>query len=569
MPSSLRRRLDSGGQRSQEAQQQIAEPQRLFAFAPWGGFCPDLPAALADLRDCEDVYGLVPIRGRLLPPIGAARIGASTLPLGNAVLPSGSPQPVTGVFGYRDPLTNTYRRYALTSDPTIGFMAELISDNWTDIPYAGAGFGITGVDLSTLFDFASFASDNGIIFTNNFDPVYRHTAGGADYTDFSTVPALNPFKAASVTSAFDRIFFLDTTENSVHFPNRLRYTTRGGGASLSGLGSGFFDNPEAGSTGVSVRKLGAVVAAYFRSAVAFFWETGDVNNPLRREYVTTERGLIGRHAVADLGGGEHFGIFTDGWFILREDKSFVELGQREVDGARFPKWHEYFYGRVNTEHFDRIFAEYDSQRRGVWVLWADADGASPNQLWFYDIRTDTVWPQQLPGYPNVLGTFASISDSIGFDEIIGSYPDVTVSYQQLEVREGMPLIAYGAPNGLVFIQSLATYTIDGIAPPYLYRTHRMPLGQPGLMKSPDTLYLSHLQQGSAGPDIQVELFADDGTDAAVIVQQSVSAGNHATDYANGNSSGSTVGVSISGVHPVGLADMQLNVIYPAGGMHKK
>lgn len=570
MPSQLKRRLDGG--RSLEAQRQVAEPQRLSAIAPWGGFCPDLPVYLCTLGDCENVYGLIPIRGRLLPPIGISRLGSSTLPLGDSTPPAAVGQPVTGLFGIRDAVTDAYRRYAVTSDATLGHFNELITGNWTDIPYTGVGAGITGdstLPFTTTFDFSSFTPDNLVVFTNNLDPVYKHTAGGANYTDFTTAGGLAPFKAVSTAVAFDRVFFLNTSENGTRHSDRLRYTTRGASANLTGLGSGFFDSPEANSAGVAVEKLGATLVAYFRRAVAFFWETGDVSAPLRREYVTTERGLLGKHSFCDLGGGEHFGIYNDGWFILREDKSFVELGQRVVDGAKFPKWHEHFYGRINTEYLDIIDCEYDSQRRGVWILWTDADSIGPNQLWFYDIRTDTAWPQIYPGYPGVLGTYASLSDSLSYDEATAPYPDYNVSYQQLEVREGMPLIVYGGPNGLVFIQNLSTYTVDLNVTSYLYQTHMMPVGRPDLLKVPDTFYLAHLQQGSPGPQILVELFGDIQSKMGLIDQQSLSPGNTATGYTNSDVCGSTVGATVSGSHPVGLVGMELELLYPTGKVHRQ
>src|SRR3990167_377060 len=344
MPSRLgriRRRLDPGGQRSQAFQVSSSEGQPIRFAAPWGGYTPDLSSAIAAPTDAHALQGFLPLSGGMYPATGFAQLDSDSLPLASS-------EPVVGVPFVYDTLVSpiVLRRYAITADATLGNLYELGAD-WTNIPYTGAGAGFSGDPTGagvaqTLCDSAYYALGNFLILTNGYDAVYQHVPGGANYTDFSPA-VLNTFKAKSVCSAFERIFFLNTSEAGTGFPNRLRGTTRSATPSLSGLGSVLISFDEIQADGVACRKLGSSMAVYFRRGVAFCRETGNITVPVVRDYVSLERGLVGTLAVCDLGSGVHFGIFNDGWFLLDDHGRFTEVGLREIEGSAHSKWRQTFY----------------------------------------------------------------------------------------------------------------------------------------------------------------------------------------------------------------------------------
>ncbi len=548
----------------------LSEPVPLRLAAPWGGYTPDLSSAVAEWTDAHSLQGFLPLNGGLYPVTGWARLDANSLPLGTP-----SAEPVVGLPFVYDTLTTpiTLRRYAVTAEAVLGQFYEL-GASWTNIPYAGAGAGFSGNTATpgvaqTLCDFAYFALANRLIMTNGFDPVYQHTPGGADYTDFSPA-VLNTFKAKSVASAFERVFFLNTSEAGTPFPNRLRGTTRSATPSLSGLGAVLISFDEIQADGLAVRKIGSSLAVYFRKGVAFCRETGNLTVPVIRDYVSLERGLIGTFAVTDLGGGVHFGIFNDGWFLLDDNGRFLEIGQRDVGGQKYNKWRTTFYRELNMQRADRVSVAYDSPRRLVWVLWPDEGSDDPNRLWAYHIDTDSVWPQDniFEAYPNILGRTASTSEATSYSTITTTYEGESMTYADFDQKQGEELVVAGTRTGLVYAQAPRIVTVDDVLPSYQYRTPRSPLESASYVKTLDRLDLAYVQQNNV-TDIAVT-FSNEHTNvpAGTLPQISASVGDLSIGYVNAKCSGATLGFEVSGTHPLAITEIQAHVKSTGGKTRK-
>jgi len=578
MPSNLgtprQRRFDRSGQKTNEALEAISAGQKIVITAPFGGFCPDLGPNIADFRDCSELRGLISLGGRLVPAPGFIRLGTATLPLGDASPPAAAvdAQPVTGLLSYRDSLVSggTNRRYAVTANTTLGRFYELVGSTWTHIPYTGAGAGLSGSSAGagaaqTLCDFASYPAANSIYLSNGFDAVYVYVPGAANYTEF-TAGAFTPFKARTICTAFDRVFFLNTTEAGSARPFRLRYTNRSATPDLTSLGSGQIDFLEVSSEGTAVRRIGNFLAVYFKRGTAFLRETGDVFDPFRREYISTSRGVIGPYAVTDLGTGRHFGIFNDGWFFLDDDGKFTEAGQRATELAVFSKWTRTFYQQLNTEQLGRTFVQYDPLFRIIWVLWTDTSSSHPNRLWAYDTTSDTVWPLEtnFPEMPNVLQLYTSLSDTVTYAGAGGLFYDTTTqSYSQFEIREGLDLLSYGTRSGLVLTQDPRLITVDSMVPTWQYKTFKSALGRPDLIKTWSKLQATYVQSELA-PPFNAVLHADSQAVSVPLEQVNEMPGDPSLDYANEIVSGVTIGTEVSGQHPVAITDLLIELRYDGG-----
>ena len=577
MPSALQRfRPRVGGNRLQE-QAQLSQPELVSVRPTWGGYCPDLAPELTDWRDAAMMSGLVSIGGRLRSPPGFERLDPDSLPLGTNTPPAGAgnEEPVVGIYAYRDALVSggTNRRYAVTADDTLGHLYEL-SGNWTNIPAAAAAVltgntGGAGV-AQTLADFASFPTDNLIIIANGFNVVFKHTPGGANYAEFSPA-VLNPFIARTVCTFADRICFLNTSESGTVKPYRFRYTTTEASAPLTGSGSGFIDFLEVESEGTALRRLGNFLAAYFKRGTVLLRRTGDPQDPFRFDYASTKRGVLGPFAVTDVGPGRHFGIFNDGWFYLEDDGQFTEVGLRSSDFGVNHKWKRTFYNNLNTEQAGRTFVQRDPLFDFYWILWADTTSDHPNRVWIYVPSIDAVFPQDgsYTTFPNVIALSSTLSDTTRYADGAGlTYDQLTESYSNFEVKEGLDVVTYGTRTGLVLAEDPRLFKIDGVAPNYSHLAHPVPLGRPDLLKMADRTDVVYAQQAQTAPDIGVSMLIDENTFSQSIEQRIVAPGTSVTDYVNFEETGALFALGLAGQHPAEFITVQPHIRYTGGKVVK-
>lgn len=585
--SRTRRRLDPSGGKSAAAQDAAGQAVPVPIEPPFGGYTPDLPPALCTWGDAQrSLNGLVNTRGTLASPPGYLRFGASTLPLGDATPPAASVdvQPVVALFLQRDiaALPVQLRRYAVTANSTLGRLYEFAGSVWTDIPYTGAGAGLTGgagaAAPKILVDVAFYPLDNKLYLTNLLDPVYKYAPGGANYTDFSPA-VLNPFKAKSVTSAFQRVLFLNTNEGGSTFTNRLRYTTTGAAPSLSGTGAGFIDLDEVSGEGVAVRKIGNRAVAYFRHGTVFFRDTGSLTpSPIARDYVTRERGLLGTFAVCEVSRGTHFGIFDDGWFFVNEDGLMTEAGLFYVGDREFPKWRDTFYKRLNYIEAGRIQTAYNPRRHQIEILWPSSGQSDLNEYWIYDIGTDTVWPCSssfAAAMPNVLSFLAIGNQTETWNSIGTTWETETRLWDELADLEGASVIAVGTRNGLVLGQDTSVYAVDGVIPFYEFLSARSDASLPSIVKHFNRLDLHYeIRVGMNAPNISAIFDTDAGVGEApgqVVVslpQLSGTLGSRIVQYATSNITGHTLSWGISGQAPV-MIHKALAFVTPIGLTYRK
>jgi hypothetical protein len=200
------------------------------------------------------------------------------------------------------------------------------------------------------------------------------------------------------------VVFLGTSENGVSYPQRVRWTSQSWTDLTSATqiwdnlvdgGAGGLDLVEFAGKGLRILPQGDRIVAYFSDGVAVLEPTGRTVPAFLRSYITKTRGLLGKGSVIDIGGGIHFGIFTDGFWLFTAGGEWQEVGIGEFNGVRSRKWTEYFFDALNQIQADRITMGYDQERKLIYISFPSSTAGTgvPALTWVYELGTDRVWPQ--------------------------------------------------------------------------------------------------------------------------------------------------------------------------------
>jgi hypothetical protein len=274
---------------------------------------------------------------------------------------------------------------------------------------------------SAFYPFPNTGSQQGILVWSNggFDTTnariyyFPSNAGGTQYNNLPT-PTARPdlssgasFNCRSLCVFGERLVVLNTMESGAS-PNRsqpqqLRWTvpswTTVTAANWSGRGSGFARMTQFNGAGVAVRTIGDRMAVYMEDGVALLKKTGEYQAPFTLDYATLRRGLLGTKAVCQVGGGIHFGVFTDGFFLFSANGSWEELGTQVQKGTRVRKWTDYFFTILNRQYQHKMVTFYDEERHLVYISFPSVGSTSNNNLWVYEMEADRMWPQDWTRFP--------------------------------------------------------------------------------------------------------------------------------------------------------------------------
>jgi hypothetical protein len=579
-----RRYLDTQGRNSRARLGSIVRNRAVQLSAPWGGFTPDLPRQAITLADAQSTNTMISHQGDLRLNFGFGQVDSANLPLDTG-------NPVVGLMSYRELASpQNVRQFAVTAAAT-GRLFELVAGTWTERALEAGHTVLTGT-ASDLVDWTFFPPGDFIVFCNGVeaDPAMQFAVGANTYGEFNFGdnwpgggdPDL--FRARSVESADDRLVFLGTNEGGTSFFNRVRWTTVGSNATLTptSLGAGFINLDEL-SVGLKVLRSGHTIAAYFDNGVAVLTRTGLAAEAFRRVYISHERGLLGTHAVTQLGGGWHFGIFTDGWYIVNPAQNeWREVGLRDINGKLFPKWRDTFYSILNRDAVGRIALAFDRDTHHIKIAFPTGQSTANDTVWDYDIDEDSVWPDG--GYgtdvPNIWGkpgfdedtSVAWSAFAVGDPAILdagdwGDTPETWASFANQAVRF---LPTHGTTAGYVFrhiqpggalTRELSTGTVT---PTYSYQSHLSPLGHQSQLKVIDKLHVSYIKDSSQEPigvttrsanqSFTANMNTTKGNDGEVQVEP-ISPGRVAGNY---------IGYTLAGTGPVRLPGVEVEYEFEGG-----
>ena len=273
------------------------------------------------------------------------------------------------------------------------------------------------------------------IFTNDVDEVMVFPSSSAEsiagthayepLVDETSSPDLDGgdgigFKCKSVETWNGRVYFFNTEENGTRRQTRLRRTAKFTADPMTTLvGSGFFDFREFIGEGLRIETLDEVLACYFSDGLAFMRPTGVPTSPDEPQTISLERGLMGTHAVTPLGRNVHFGVFTDGWWLIDQSGRWQELGVVNIDGKTIPKWRQTFYDDIPADQRHRVYTYYDQPNNLIYVARPTSSNPDPQEVWIYDPTSDRVFIENYP--VTCFGTFTPrLQAGVTIDALVGT-----------------------------------------------------------------------------------------------------------------------------------------------------
>lgn len=580
----LYRRFDHQSRGSRAAGPGL-RPNVIWIRGPWPGWEPDLNPNQATPGAARDTLGMIDREGTLTHQNGFEKVGSAYLPLGGTSPPDvGSEEPVVCIAMGRTKSTQAVRRYAITGDSTLGHFYELVAGVWDEIPFdTNASSGPAGIvcdssdPASTLFDSAHYSEADYTVFASGSANGLIRFPGivATEYEYLAGLGSLTTLTANSVCRAEERLHAFGTVENGTSFPTRWRWTNKGASGAFdpTGTGAGFADlASELGGEGIAVRQLGPKMALYTTTGTLLARRTNQTTDPFAKDYVAEGRGLLSTHSVAQIAPGIHFGIFTDGWFMLRSDGTWNELG---VTDKGYHKWRREFYGSLDWTNRKRVICEYDENDHWVYIAFPQtgAAGNGPSVVWVYDIINNTCWPAPDWTYkPNVFGGIVEeASTGLTWGDFTGiPWSSGTGSWGSYESTTGQRRVLHGTANGLVYVHLPSLVTQDGVLPSYRYQSHYFAGEAPEAHKKIDGLYLGYtrVQDADAADPSPVSLSYqnEDGTQAIGAIEQTKGTVNtEQVDFTNpGAVSGLQHRFVVSGTTPIKIGAVGVQITGSSG-----
>lgn len=417
------------------------------------------------------------------------------LPLGGDTVPfpgAGNGSPIVALESFPDTMGGGYgSTLALTSNTAANGPGTIFYYNaasWTEATdFDAVGF---TTDDSHVYDHALYPNSymtgalappkGSWIVTNGVrTPAsarvahYPSSAGWGFYQSLlvpTGTPDLTPFGCRSVAVANERVYVLNTLEGALanrRKPQRLRWTSIGfpyiNTTNWNDPGAGALDLSRFRGEGVKVLQIGNKLAVYFEDGVALLQWTGS-RPPHTIAFESRQRGLLGTRAVVDIGGGIHFGAFTDGFWLFTQDGEWREFGAVNEGGIKFRPFSDYFTNTRNKTYDYRVTTFYDSERRLIELHFASGSSTVLDERWILDIQTEQAFKM----------------DSV-VSGLTAQYSNCGIFGQNL-ARNANRLLR-GSTTGYVWeniLTSIATSTVlrDGVAPTWEYNTEYVDYGDP-------------------------------------------------------------------------------------------
>jgi len=601
---------------------------------PWQGHCPDSNPITADISMFLDCRGLMPYHGVLTIDAGFEKYedeAAATLPLGGSNIgptapSSGTPltnttialaQPVIG-FGEiirRDVGTDRNWLYCITgvsaltagTESPVGFVWAYspLTDAWENVPWNDADTSGTEIaaDRDQLYDtafypFGGTGISGGdrpgmlvICDTTKGDEVYVVDPGAnllvppsglqppGEYDTWGQINAAT-FKATSVEVLDGRVCFLNTDEDSGSEKNRVRFSAvrLTDPTDFTAPGAGSIDWGDFTGDGLRILRLADVGVCYFTDGVGFLRRNFQQNRPFLLQYLTTTRGLLSTFAVCKINEDIHFGLFTDGWYYLKSDGSFTEAGNRQ--GTQENRWFDTFYGSLDRDNIHRLTISYDRYFHRVRVAWPNKVSGLQD-IWVYDIDTDSVWPDQIYEVTQwgITDPVLEIGDT--WSSAAGQWIEYGGSWLDAGPTFGDRTVIHGDSNGYTFIRNngVTTQALPTLVEPLVQdiawsiTTHKPEFGDPQTMVvSGQTRILHRGMTSSPGVSFTLGVSTEDGVSYTETLNMGTDnlpdVGVPISQYTNHHVSSPRLGLVISGVGPPHIYSLQLTLM-PETGLQLK
>lgn len=581
------RRFDSQGNNSRESGNRLTS-QVGWIRGPWPGYEPDLSPAQATPGSATTVDSLIDREGTLTHQNGFDRVGPATLPLGDTTPPASSAaaEPIVCIAEGRTKATQAIRRYAITSNTTAsgyGHFYELVAGTWTHRAFnatsGGNGYtGDSGDPGATLADSAHYTTADYTVFAGGQGNLLYRFPGLTIANEFEALAglgSLTTLAANSILFSEERLHVFGTAEGGTFYPTRWRWTSKGASGQFDPTltGAGFVEVGELGGEALAIRNIGTKIALYTTQGVQFARRTGQTTDPFAKDYTCYDRGALSTQSVVNVGSGVHFGIFTDGWFLLRYDGVWEERG---LTDKGYHKWQREFYGTLDWANKKRIICAFDENNSWVYIAFPQAGSSEngPSTVWVYDVLHDTCWPAPNWQYkPNVFGVLteeASVGATWG--SLTSPWSSGSASWGRYESQTGQRRILHGtggqvgaAGCGLVFVHNPASVEQDGVLPNYSYKTHYLVGDRPDLHKKVEALHVQYtrVQADNGTEPTPISLAVENENGRLVVGSVDHTKGTPTTQQTDFASPGVVSGLqhrfTVSGIAPIKISGLGIQV----------
>jgi len=284
---------------------------------------------------------------------------------------------------------------------------------------------------------------------------------------------------------------LNLDEGGTLRPRRVRWTDTAAVPVLVGAGAGFIEFDEFHGEGLRVLAFQHLCACYFEDGVGFLRRTGLTNNPYSREYVSKERGLLGKFAVCRVSGDQHFGIFTDGFFFFSSSGVWTEAGTLNIKVGVAESWTRTFFRLLNAEEKNRIQVSFNKAVSRIRISFPLGTEEDTNATWNYDMATDTMWPDE-KYTPTCWGEAAQlVAAGVPWGGMVGNWANVLGTWGSYAPIYGDRAVIHGTWDGLVFLHSPSLYTRDENSITWYFTTHLFSATDVYSIKSTERITVEH------------------------------------------------------------------------------
>jgi hypothetical protein len=465
---------------------------------PFLGWCPDLPMEMAALNGYRDGYGVIgqPWRGGLgyyLRPDDGWKTLGTTLPLASG-------RACVGLADIRLD-SGDYEGYAIhagvTSTTAITMSRLQTNVTWATVTKDAAANTLQ-TDRDVLFDSCVFpygaptrssAINQAVIIwagsNEDNNPVEvlvtPDATGVGTYDELDRFSALDPFMAASVCTFESKVLFLNTDEAGTAYPFRLRYSAEGtADPDPAEAGSGYYEFVEFNRPGLKVRPIGGKVACYFGDGMAFLRPTGIPGDAFTLDYLTKERGLMSKGSVIPVADDVHFGIFTDGFWLVNSVGQWRRVGAVNVGGQSFDKFWATFISELAVGQRHRIAITYDAVRRMVRIAYPTTSEAENKNVVNITLNEgdDVAWRDFYTSPVTAWGRWATLIRSAttwaDLDAAGTTWAELFTSgtlWSDFLAAYGTSTVIQANDAGYVFQRDPVLFTQNGVTPAWLLDFH--------------------------------------------------------------------------------------------------
>ncbi len=288
--------------------------------------------------------------------------------------------------------------------------------------------------------------DDYLMFTNNVDPVYKFTPGGAPTieeidTEFDSGSAGNDLDTCLMVMRYKgRAIFFNTKENGTRYPRRARWSLSGAFESHDTTGLAFADAPSHLGAIITGQMIADRIYIGFEQGWMELVDTNESTQPFRWEVTTARRGAVAK-----------MGAVPDSYRILHRTEYGIEAidpnGQYRVDAA-LPD----FVLQLDASKRDLSFGARNDPFRAFWWSYARIADTTPSRVLAaqYDDKDELSWSVYRLAF-DVFGYYSNVQPATWDSFGPRTWDELTFSWDSARGTTGFRSLVGGTQDGVVYL----------------------------------------------------------------------------------------------------------------------